>query len=210
MNEEKMKKEFSDFCNSLYNRNLVCGVGGNVSVRLNDKVFVTPSGYSLGEITPDAVVSVNMDCKVLNGDTPSKEIGMHLRIYKVRSDVNTVCHVHGASLIAFSTLITPGKDVLPPITPGFVYLAHPLAMLPFIMPGSEKLSEAVKEIFSSSNCGALLLQNHGLVTTGKSFQEAINIAEEIDEAVNIWLLTKGKGEVIPDDGVTDIKRLKSA
>ena len=208
MNEETVKKkEFSDFCNSLYQRNLVCGVGGNVSVKYNEKLFITPSGYSLGEINPDVIVSVNMEAQVMDGGTPSKDTGMHLVIYKERSDVNTVCHVHGASLIAFSTLINPGKDVLPPLTPGFVYLAHPLAMLPFIMPGSEELSESVKEIFSSSTCRALLLQNHGLVTVGKTFQEAINVAEEIDEAVKIWLQTGGKGKIIPDDGVTSIKRL---
>ena len=207
MNEKYMKEEFSIFCKVLYNRNLVCGVGGNVSVRFNGKIFITPSGYSLGEINPDVIVSTNMDGEVLDGGIPSKDIGMHLGIFKTRSDVSSVCHVHGASLIAFSTLISPGKNVLPPITPGFVYLAHPLAMLPFMVPGSEILSKAVEESFSTSGCSALLLQNHGLVTVGKNFQETINIAEEIDEAVRIWLLTGGRGKVISDEEVIRIKEL---
>ncbi|MBN2063079.1 MAG: class II aldolase/adducin family protein [Deltaproteobacteria bacterium] len=207
MNEKTVKEEFSVFCKILYNRDLVCGVGGNVSVRFNDNIFITPSGYSLGAINPEVIVSVNMDGKVLEGGTPSMETGMHLGIFKTRAEVNTVCHVHGASLIAFSTLAAPGQDVLPPITPGFAYLAHPLAMLPFMVPGSETLSRAVKEIFSAPGCAALLLQNHGLVTVGKRFQEAINIAEEIDEAVRIWLFTGGKGSVIPDEAVARIKEL---
>lgn len=207
MRKVSVKKEFSDFCNMLYARDLVCGSGGNVSMRYNDKVYITPSGYSLGEITPDVIISVNMEGKILEGGKPSRETGMHLGILKARPDMKAVCHVHGTSLIAFSTLVAPGRDVLPPITPGFVHLAYPLAMLPFMVPGSKELSGAVMERFSLSNSRAILLQNHGLVTVGTNFQETINVAEEIDEAVKIWLLTGGRGKIIPDDEVRRIKAL---
>ncbi len=64
---------------------------------------------------------------------------------------------------------------------------------------------ATTEQFSNSACRALLLQNHGLVTVGEDFQEAINIAEEIDEAARIYLLTDGKAKAISEEDVRKIK-----
>ena len=44
------KEEFCRFCSLLYDRHLVAGVGGNVSARSNDHIFLTPSGFSLRDV----------------------------------------------------------------------------------------------------------------------------------------------------------------
>ncbi|MBN1102191.1 MAG: class II aldolase/adducin family protein [Deltaproteobacteria bacterium] len=201
-------KDFSRFCRLLYDRHLVTGVGGNLSVRVGKRFLVTPSGYSLRDVTPENVVVVDEGGRTLRGGTPTKDLGMHLLIMACRRDVNAVCHAHGSYLIALSTLLKPGPDVLPPLTPGSVYLAHPLPMLPYMTPGSRALFEAGAKCFRDQACSAVLLQNHGLVTVGKSLQDALNVAEEIDEAARIYLLTRGKAHRIPADGVAAIKRLR--
>ncbi|NIR17684.1 MAG: class II aldolase/adducin family protein, partial [Desulfobacterales bacterium] len=53
----------------------------------------------------------------------------------------------------------------------------------------------------------LLLQNHGLVTTGENLEEAVNIAEEIDEAARIYLMTDGKAKAI---SVEDVRKIKGS
>ena len=172
------------------------GVGGNMAARDGDKVFLTPSGYSLRDIAPDLVVTVNKAGSVLSGGSPTKDIQMHLRILNARPDSNIVCHVHGAYITAATTLLSPGPDTLPPVTPGFVHYAHPLPMIPFLVPGTETLAKTVAgELRERQSC-AILLQNHGLVTVGKDFYEAVNIAEEIDEAARIFILTKGNAKAI--------------
>jgi ribulose-5-phosphate 4-epimerase/fuculose-1-phosphate aldolase len=128
-------------------------------------------------------------------------------ILGIRRHVNVVCHVHGAFIIAASTLMDPAPDALPPVTPGFAYFAHPLRMLPFKVPGTREFARATTEQFSDSTCRALLLQNHGLLTVGESFEEAINIAEEIDEAARIYLMTDGKARAI---SVEDVRKIKGA
>jgi len=52
-----------------------------------------------------------------------------------------------------------------------------------------------------------MLKNHGLITIGKSFQETLSIAEEIEEAARIWLLTNGNADFIDEQGVKKIKEL---
>ena len=93
---------------------------------------------------------------------------------------------------------------LPPVTPGFVHYAYPLPMIPFMVPGTEELAHTVAKALSFKGCRAVLLQNHGLVTIGKDFEEALNIAEEIDEAALIMVLTAGKARTIPVENLDEI------
>lgn len=197
------KEEFCRYCNLLYERHLVTGVGGNVSVRVRNQIFLTPSGYSLRDVVQDLVVTVDAGGKVIDGGTPTKDANMHLAVLRARSDVNVVCHIHGAHIVAATSMLQPGPDTLPPLTPGFVYFAHPLPMIPFMPPGSPGLAESVTEILSRENSRAIFLQNHGLVTVGTDFQEAFNIAEEIDEAARIYVLTGGKARAIPLDDLNN-------
>ncbi|MFH1349528.1 MAG: class II aldolase/adducin family protein [Pseudomonadota bacterium] len=201
------REVFCHYCRLLYDRHLVTGVGGNLSVRVGNKFFITPSGLSLRDITPDAVVVINEAGKVLDGGIPTKDMEVHLGLLHRWPDINVVCHLHGDFIIAASSLMKPGPHSLPPVTPGFVYFAHPLPMIGFQVPGSKALAKAVAKHFSRKGCRALLLQNHGLITVGKSFLEAINIAEEIDEAARIFVLTNGRARVISEDGIKGIKSL---
>jgi ribulose-5-phosphate 4-epimerase/fuculose-1-phosphate aldolase len=203
------KEEFCSFCRLLYDRHLVTGVGGNVSARTGNRFFVTPSGYSLRALSPDMVVTLDQKGRVLEGGVPTKDVGMHMGVLGIRPHVNVVCHVHGAFIIAASVLLDPGPDVMPPITPGFTYFAHPLGMVPFRVPGTKESVTATTQQFSHPECRALLLQNHGLVTTGESLEEAVNIAEEIDEAARIYLMTDGKAKAISVEDVRIIKGLAS-
>ncbi len=198
-NASNLKKNFCGSCRLLYERHLVSGVGGNISARAGDNIFLTPSGYSLRDVEPDVVVKVNNSGEVLEGGTPTKDAGMHLGILRAKPSVNVVCHVHGAYIVAATTILEPGPDTLPPLTPGFVFYAYPLPMIPFLVPGTEILAQSVIRELSNEKCRALFLQNHGLVTVGKDFQEALNVAEEIDEAARIFVLTGGRAKAISQE-----------
>lgn len=201
------KEDFSRFCRLLYERHLVTGFGGNAAVRSGDVIYVTPSGYSLRDMCAEVIVAVDPDGSVLGEGISTKDVHAHVGIMRARPEINVVCHAHGASLIALSTIVEPGPDVLPPITPGFVYFAHPLPMIPFMIPGTEEYARAAVEWFSDPTRRALLLQNHGLLSVGKTFEEALNVAEEIDEAAKVYLLTKGEGRIISEEAVGKIKNI---
>lgn len=187
------------FCRTLYERHLVTGVGGNVSARDKDNFLVTPSGISLRNMTPEIVVSVGNDGSIQEGSSPSKEFHMHLHIFERREDVNVVCHIHGSHIVAASSILEVGSDSLPALTPGFTFFAYPLPLVPFFIPGSPELSEAVEKNFANQKLKALLLKNHGLITVGKNMAESLNIAEEVDEAAHIYMLTNGRGSKIDKD-----------
>jgi ribulose-5-phosphate 4-epimerase/fuculose-1-phosphate aldolase len=138
------------------------------------------------------------------GGTPTKDMPMHLGILKQRPDMGVVCHVHNSYIIAASAMLPPGSDTLPPLTPGFVYYAYPLPMLPFLPPGSQELAEAAAEKLSRHD--ALLLQSHGLITLGRDFPHAVNMAEEIEEAARIFVLSRGTAKSISQEHIQKIRR----
>jgi len=203
------KEEFCRFCHMLYERHLAAGVGGNIAARSGNRILLTPTDYSLRDLHPDMISVVNEKGLLMEGDKPTKEANMHLRILRERPDINVVFHLHGPHIIAASTMFEPGSNTLPALTPGFVYYAYPLPMLPFMVPGTEDLAKAVTQELSGKGASAILLKNHGLVTVGKSFEEALNIAEEIDEAARIYVLTGGKAPPIPAENIDKIKSLRN-
>jgi len=73
-----------------------------------------------------------------------------------------------------------------------------------MVPGTKVLAETVADKLSKTNCRAILLQNHGLVVVGKDFQDALNVAEEIDEAARVFVLSNGKAGVIPREYIDKI------
>jgi L-fuculose-phosphate aldolase len=204
--DQNTLEKFCGYCHRLYDRHLVSGVGGNMALRSGGRIYLTPSGYSLGDVRPEKVVVFRNGQTVPRDIPPTRDADMHLRILKSRKDIHAVCHVHGAPIVAVSTLLEPAPQSLPPLTPGFVYFAHPLPLLPFMVPGSEDLSKAVEKAFSGNTFRAVLLQNHGLITLGRDFHEAINIAEEIHDAAQVYLLTHGTARPIPQGDLGKIGR----
>ncbi len=175
-----------------------------MSARKEDIFFVTPSGISLRDMTPESIVIVERDNTFSQGKVPSKEFGIHRSIFNKRDDVNVVCHVHGSYIIAASTLLEDGPNSLPPLTSGFSFLAYPLPLLPFYVPGSPELAQEIDKYFTNNKLRALLLRNHGLLAVGKNMSEALNVAEEVDEAARVYVLTSGKGSRIPENLVPRI------
>lgn len=203
------KEEFCRFCHLLYERHLAAGVGGNIAARSGNRILLTPTDYSLRDLHPDTVSVVNEKGLLMEGYRPTKEANMHLSILRKRPDINVVFHLHGPYIIAAATMFEPGPTTLPALTPGFVYYAHPLPMIPFMVPGGQELAESVTKKLSGKTSYAVLLKNHGLVTVGKDFREALNIAEEIDEAARVYVLTGGKASPIPAENIDKIKSLRN-
>jgi len=202
------REDFCRFCHLLYERHLAAGVGGNVAARCGNRIWLTPAGYSLRDVQPEIVAVVDPKGFLIEGEIPTKEADMHLGILRSRPEINVVFHLHGPYIIAASTMLDPGSSTLPALTPGFVYYAYPLPMLPFMVPGSPDLEAGVTQALSRQGACAVLLQNHGLVTAGKDFCEALNIAEEIDEAARVYVLTGGKAPSISGENIKSIRTIR--
>ena len=80
-----------EVCNNIYEKRLVSGKSGNVSIRLGDYIAITPTLKPINGLDEKDIVLVDMDGNSLTKGTPSSEVGMHIGIYKKRySDTQNV------------------------------------------------------------------------------------------------------------------------
>lgn len=197
------KKTFIEICHLLHAKGLVSGSGGNVSMKVGDRVLITPTGRSLGFITEDDLVWVEKDGTYTNG-IPSKEVMMHLSCYEARPDITAVVHVHSVYSVAISCRkdIDP-YDAMPHYTPGYAMRVGKLPVVGYSLPGSAELAEDVKRVLKVRN--SVLLQNHGSVICGKSLEEAFDIMEEIEKNAHLCYVLGDKGVALTPEQETGLR-----
>ena len=94
-----LRTELARISIKAFERRLVFGTGGNISVRIPDTnlAYITPTGVSLGDTTIDNISIIDIETGEPTPDSPtkpSKERYFHAAIYRIRQDINSLCHVH--------------------------------------------------------------------------------------------------------------------
>ena len=192
MNKTTLIDELIAASRTLYDRKLIHAAGGNTSVRDGDFVWISQTGAELGKLSEDKLVKVDLQGKVLEGKAPSKEMAMHLAMYRARKNARAVIHVHPTYSIAFSTLISrESNDVVPPYTMAFYVRAGRVPMIPYHPSGSHSLHEAVEALAPAHH--AILLRQHGLIVAGADMSTAIGVVEEVEQCCQIAVVTALKG-----------------
>ncbi len=197
MNEAKMIEELITYSKTLYERKLIHATGGNTSVRDGDVVWISQTGAKLGELKESEVVKVDLQGTVLGGSRPSKEMGMHLAMYRARKDAGAAIHAHPTFSVALSTLITEEtEDAVPPYTAAFYVRAGRVPMISYHASGAHSLHEAVDALAPKYH--ALLLRQHGLLVTGKDMADALGIVEEIEQCCQVAVAVGKTGEYLKE------------
>lgn len=177
-----MKKYINQIINTsneIYDKGLVYGKSGNISMRINgstgDVVAITPTLKSLSNLKEEDVVLVDMDGNVLTKGKPSSEVNMHLGIYKKRPDVNAIVHTHSAYATGFAFSSKKIKRL-----EGFGAITNPyLPCIEYEIPGSDELAKSASEGIGKED--VLLLKNHGVICVGDSLNEAKLLAVFVEE-----------------------------
>ncbi len=176
-------------------RGLVLGSGGNLSCREGDRMFITRSGALLHQLTPDDFLPVPLHRPYQQPETaprPSTETPMHQAAYLARPDARVIVHCHPVNAIAWAMQGAP----LPAVTPDFtLYLGAEVPALPYFLPGSQALAEAVAPALRQ--CPAVLLGNHGVLVTGNDVAQARLRLFHIDETAEICLKAQAAGVLRP-------------
>jgi len=181
-----------DVCHRLYERGLIAGPDGNVSVRLaTGAIVITPSGRSKGMVTADSLIVVDSTGRVLEGDTrPSSEMRMHLRIYARRADVNAVVHAHPPTATGFGVA---GLSITAPVLPEVILQMGAVPLVPYATPGTDALPDSMEPFLMQHD--AFLLANHGATTVGPTLEVAHQRMESLEHAARILFVARSLGTV---------------
>ena len=191
MEETKARDVLVDRGRSLYDRGYAHGSSGNLSVRIEGGILITPTGSSLGRLDPARISKVDSAGTHVGGDPPSKESFLHLAMYAERPSAKGIVHLHCTCAVAVSCMVhKDATNVLPPLTAYYVMRVGKLPLIPYYRPGDKALAEAVRR--EAREHKAVLLANHGPVVAGKSLDEAVDNAEELEATAKLALLLEGK------------------
>lgn len=188
--ERALRDEICRLAGSLFARGLTAGSSGNLSARLPDGFLATPTNGCLGFLDPDRLSKLDLRGAHVAGDPPTKEVPLHMALYRARPEAGGVVHLHSPYATALSCLAdTDPEDAIPPITPYVVMRVGRVPLIPYTRPGSAEVAPLIAA--KAREAAAVLLANHGPVVSAKSFRDAVFAAEELEETARIVILTRG-------------------
>ncbi|AOS63471.1 class II aldolase/adducin family protein [Actinoalloteichus hymeniacidonis] len=166
------------------------GTSGNLSVRDGDRILMTPTGVSLGELSADSLSVLDLGRPAprahLDGPKASKEFPLHQALYRRDPEVDAVVHLHSTHAAAYSCLPAWSEhSAMPPVTPYFVMNVGQLPLIPYAAPGDQDQAMGIEELDFPFR--AVLLQNHGPVVGGPTMDRAVALAIEIEETARLLL-----------------------
>lgn len=203
--DNQLREQICRLAKSMFDRGLTAGSTGNISARTSDGgLLVTPTGSSFGNLDPARLSHFDASGEFLDGDKPTKEMPLHMAFYDTRSTATAVVHLHSCYSVALSMLQDVDADnFLPPLTPYSIMQLGKVKLLPFFLPGSAAIGEAI--IGLAGKRSAVMLANHGPVVAGKDLMAACNAIEELESTARLALLTRGlQPQMLDQEQITQV------
>ncbi len=203
---EKLKEELVALHLELPRHNLVAWTSGNVSARDpgTGLVVIKPSGIRYEELTPDAMVVVDLDGRVVEGKyKPSSDTFAHVYVYRHRPDVNGVVHTHSTFATAWAAIGRPIPPVLTAICDEF---GGPIPVGAYAKIGGDEIGQEIIRSIGSSP--AILMKNHGVFTVGRTPEAAVKAAVMVEDVARtvFYAMQMGQPDEIPAEEVARAHR----
>ena len=191
MRFEAERSAVADYMRRLYDRGLTTASGGNISLRLDKNHFlITPSALDKGRLIADQIAVVTIEGKNLTSHLRlSIETEMHRLILISRPDAMAVVHAHPTYASAFTALSRDGAVAIDThlIAESYYILEDPI-FVDYRLMGTVDLAEQVA--MKAFDHDVLLLENHGVLTIGKSLLDAFDKIELLERASQMTLYTR--------------------
>ena len=190
---ESKKEAIAEVSRKLYERAYLVATSGNVSVRLNDNILITPTATRKDKVTKKLIAECDAQGQPLDPKLkPSSEIEMHLEAYRQREDIGAIIHAHPPYCTACSMAsISLTEMLLPELA---IYIG-PVPTVPYATPGTPELAKAVSPYLADHN--AFLLMRHGVLVLGKDLEDTFNRLEQLEYIAHVAYLVGSMGSVGP-------------
>jgi len=184
MIDERIFEIFREIGRDLYGQNMISSHGGNLSIRLGDKVIIKRRGAMLGALKPLDLVETRIDKNDSGVALASTELLVHRTVYQ-QTPALAICHCHPRTAIAFSL----SRDEIVPIDNEASYL---LKKIPVVTEefASGTPQMANKVAAALQNYKIIMLRGHGSFSFGQTLDEAFFWASTLEEACQIMLSAK--------------------
>jgi ribulose-5-phosphate 4-epimerase/fuculose-1-phosphate aldolase len=201
--ENEVRQSIIDACREMSAAGINQGTSGNISVRTDDGLLLTPSGVPYDRMTSENIVAMKWDgtWTASPGCVPSTEWRFHLDILKSKPEVNAVVHAHPIFCTVMAIMHRP--------IPAIHYMiaaagGNNIPCAPYAQYGTAELSEIAVEALRYRR--ACLLAHHGLIAVGPNLSKALWLAIEVEVLAKQYhgCLQLGMPRILPDDEIDSI------
>jgi len=174
------------------------GLAGHITARdpeFADRFWVAPLGPWFGHIRVSDLVLVDHAGEILEGEGPINQAGfaIHSAIHKARPEVVSAAHSHSIHGKAWSAL---GR-LLDPISQDSCFFFEQHVLFKDFSGIVLDRSEGERIAAALSDKRAAILQNHGILTVGKSVESAVANYVALENACQTQLLAEAAGVIKP-------------
>jgi L-fuculose-phosphate aldolase len=186
-------KDILRVCERLDSKGLVNAYEGNISVRDNGLLYITPASKNKAFLdeTMIAVLEEESLKQVGGRFPPSSELLLHVGAYRTRQDITAVIHAHPPYLTAFAL------DHRPVETKAYPEMMGNFKKIPvadYGRPGTPDIFKPAEELIKKYN--GVLLANHGVLVVGKDVFDAMNKAEAMESITRVLFLAEQAGKPV--------------
>lgn len=194
---DQLRKDLVGLHEQLIRWGLVVWTAGNVSARVpgEDLFVIKPSGVSYDELTPESMVVCDLDGQLVDGNfAPSSDTAAHAYVYREMPEVGGVVHTHSTYATAWASRGEPVPCVLTAMADEF---GAEIPIGPFALIGGDDIGKGIVATLRGHRSPAVLMQNHGVFTIGKSAKAAVKAAVMCEDVARTVHIARQLGEPLP-------------
>ena len=199
--QEGQRHQLIDIARAMNTSGLGQGASGNLSVRCEGGMLITPTGMEYAGLSPVDIVWMDFDGNCQGWRKPSSEWRIHAAIYQRHAEAGAVLHAHPVSCSALACL---GKGI-----PAFHYMVavaggKDIRCADYATFGTPELSTYVLKALEERK--ACLIAHHGLTCFEKDLPRALALAIEVEHLATVYgrILAIGEATVLDDNEMTRV------
>jgi len=196
-----MLEVFSWIGKELFESGLVDAYGGNMSIRLEDKVLITRRNVRLGDIKKGDLIEVPLEGESPDDIQASRELLVHRAIYK-GTNAKAIIHAHPPHAIALS--ISENKIVPQDSEGSFFLRAVPIIKVRGETIGSPDVAKILPP-FLSGNYVVATVKGHGSYSVGVDLEEAYKYTSVLENSCKVTTILRSMGHGAPGGGRGDTR-----
>ena len=190
-----LRQQLIDTARAMNASGLNQGTSGNLSVRCDQGMLITPTGMDYAGLSPDDIVWMDFEGSSEGPRKPSSEWRFHAAIYQHRPEAKAILHAHPVSCTALACM---GKGI-----PAFHYMVavaggKNIRCSDYATFGTAELSAHVLTAMEGRK--ACLMAHHGLTCFDQDLPRALALAIEVEHLATVYsrILAVGGAEVLSD------------
>lgn len=188
---EDLKKIIVDIAKVMDQKNLVNTYEGNLSIRVEGRILITPSGKSKASLTTEMIAVIDETGKQFEGELKySSEFLLHVAAYRLRADISAAIHSHAPYLTSFALNNQPIKSRA---YPEMINLFGKIPVVPYGTPGTDEIAAEMGPHLAKSK--VVLLANHGVLAVGSDLYDAFDLMQAAESIAYILTLAHNLGNV---------------